>query len=102
LCGYTLSPDLPLGLAPAINPVSAGGGIDGFVAQIDPTKGTNGLLYSSYVTGLGSQLVSGIDVDASGNVFAIGWATDSIFPPGQALKQSNPGDSDGYLMVFHP
>jgi hypothetical protein len=102
LAGYTLSPDLPLGTTPALSPVSAGGGIDGFIAQIDPTKGLNGLIYSSYVTGLGSQLVSGIDVDANGVVYAVGWATSDIFPPGQAPKLTNPGDLDGFLLEFHP
>jgi hypothetical protein len=91
-----------LGTTPALSPVSAGGGIDGFIAQIDPTKGLNGLIYSSYVTGLGSQLASGIDVDTNGVVYAVGWATADIFPPGQAPKQTNPGDLDGFLLAFHP
>lgn len=102
LAGYTLSPNLPMGTTPALSPVSAGGGIDGFIAQIDPTKGLSGLVYSSYVTGLGSQLVSGIDVDSNGIVYAVGWATADIFPPGQAVKQTNPGDLDGFLLAFLP
>jgi hypothetical protein len=60
------------------------------------------VIYSSYVTGLGNQLVSGIDVDAKGNVYAVGSATADIFPPGQAPKQTNPGDLDGFLLAFHP
>ena len=92
-----------MGTTPALNPVSAGGGLDGFVAQIDPTKGLNGLIYSSYVTGLGNQLVSGIDVDANGVVYAVGSATADIFPHrASASKQTNPGDLDGFLLAFHP
>ncbi len=102
LVGYSLSPNLPLGSTPALNPVSAGGGIDGFVAQIDPTKGLNGVVYASYVTGLGSQLVSGVDVDSNGVLYLVGWATADIFPAGQALKQDNPGNFDGFVLAFHP
>ena len=99
--GYTLSSNLPMGTKAAINPVSAGGGVDGFIAQIDPTKGLNGLIYSSYITGLGSQLAAGVDVDTNGIVYVVGWATADIFPPGQALNP-NPGVLDGFLLAFHP
>jgi Beta-propeller repeat len=101
ICGYTLSTNLPQGTKTAANALSAGGGIDGFVAQIDPTKGINGLIYSSYITSQGDQIASGVDVDSNGLVYVTGWATASIFAPGQAIFP-NTGITDGYLLAFRP
>lgn len=105
LGGYSLSLDLPQGTENALSPAAAaGGGLNGFVAMIDPTKGINGLIYSSYVTSPGSQVVSGVDVDASGVVYAVGWTTDNAFPVpvGQPGKPTPPGEMDGFLLAFHP
>ena len=101
ICGYTLSPNLPMGSIAAINPTSAGGGIDGFVAQIDTTKGLNGLIYSSYITGLGSQIASSMDVDSNGIVYVVGFTSADVFPAGQAVDPY-PGITEGYLLAFHP
>ncbi len=104
LTGYTLSVDLPTTTA-ALAPNSYYGGLDGFVAQIDPTKGLNGLLYGSYITGFGSQLASGIDVDSNGVVYVVGSATADVFGPqyGAAYAgDQNPGVLDGFFFAFHP
>jgi hypothetical protein len=101
ISGYTLSSNLPMGSKPALNPTSAGGGLDGFVAQIDPTLGINGLIYSSYITGLGNQIASGVDVDANGIVYVVGWSTADIFPPGFAIAV-NPGVVTGFMLAFKP
>ena len=101
ISGYTLSAKLPMGSLPALNATSAGGGVDGFVAQIDPTKGLNGLIYSSYVTGPGNQIASGVDVDANGLVYVVGWSTANVFPPGFAIA-ANPGVVNGFLLAFKP
>ena len=61
LGGYTLSSDLPV-TSDALSQFSDGAGVDGFVAVIDPTTGFKGLVYSSYVTGHGTQTVYGVDV----------------------------------------
>jgi len=100
-CGYTLSSNLPMGSIAAINPTSAGAGIDVFVAQIDTTKGLNGLLYSSYITGQSSQIASSVDVDSNGIIYVVGFTSADIFPAGQAINP-NPGILDGYLFAFHP
>jgi len=103
LGGYSLSPELPPGTENALSPAATtNSGLNGFVAMIDPTKAINGLIYSSYVTGPGSQLVSGVDVDASGIVYAVGWTTDNIFPAAQPAKATLPGNVDGFLLAFHP
>jgi hypothetical protein len=101
ISGYALSPNLPMGAKTAMNATSAGGGIDGFVAQFDITKGINGLLYSSYITGPGNQLAAAVDVDSNGIVYVVGAASADVFPSGQSLDP-NSGVLDGFLLAFHP
>lgn len=104
ITGYTLSSDLAT-TTTALAPNSDYGGLDGFVAQIDPTKGLNGLVYGSYITGLGSQLASGVDVDSNGVVYVVGSASADVFGPqyGSAYAiNPNPGVLDGFVLAFHP
>ncbi len=62
---------------PTKDPVAAFGGIaglygDGFIAKLNPSaSGADSLLFSTYLPG--SEIVSGLSVDASMNVYAIGW-----------------------------
>ncbi|MEQ1883961.1 MAG: SBBP repeat-containing protein [Bryobacteraceae bacterium] len=101
--GYTLSQNLysedhfPIS-TDALNQVSAGGGVDGFFAIIDRTKGTNGLIYSSYVTGLGSQIVYAVDAVPGGVAYAAGSATADIFPAGQPVHETPAGSTDGFIL----
>lgn len=100
--GFTLSPDLPVSQN-AINPASGKGGFDGFIALINPSKPPlNSLLYSSYVTGPGSQIVYGVDFDTSGTVYATGFATGNIYPLGYQTYTDNPGIAEVFLYGFKP
>jgi hypothetical protein len=93
--GYTLSPDLPV-TGNAMYGSSAGGSVDGFVAVIDPTQppfSPHALVYSTYITGPGLQVVYGVDVDQKGAVYVAGITTSNVFPNGippnnAALKTS--------------
>ncbi len=101
LGGYTMSPDFPV-TANALNPVSLSGSVDGFIAVLDPTQppfSPKTLVYSSYVTGGGYQVVYGLDVDATGAIYAAGLTTSSIVPApfpqnSYVLKQG------AFVMVF--
>ncbi|MEQ1948056.1 MAG: SBBP repeat-containing protein [Bryobacteraceae bacterium] len=101
--GYTLSQNLttvdhfPIS-TDALNQVSGGGGVDGFFAIIDRTKGTNGLIYSSYITGAGTQIVYAVDVVPGGTAYAAGSATADIFPAGQPLHETPAGSTDGFIL----
>lgn len=80
ICGYTLSQNLPV-TPGALNSASAGGGLDGFVAVLNPSLPPfNQLVYSSYITSQGTQTVNDVDVDAKGIVWLTGVATGNIFP----------------------
>jgi hypothetical protein len=102
LGGLTLSPDLPVSQN-AINSSSGKGGFDGFIALLNPAKPPlNALLYSSYVTGPGSQVVYGVDFDASGTVYATGYSTGNIFPAGYATYADSPGIAETFIYGFKP
>ena len=102
LGGYSLSPDLPVSQN-ALNPVSAKTGLNGFVAVIDPgSPPMNALVYSSYVTGPGSQTVNGVAVDANGAIYVTGSATGDVFPAGLQAHPSGTGNADTFLLIFRP
>ncbi len=104
LGGYSYSHDMPVSQN-ALNPVVSTGGLNGFVAVIDTTApAVNSLVYSSYITGPGSQIVNGADIDASGTIYLTGYATSDIFPvdQGQQAHTSGPGNADAYILIFNP
>ena len=101
LGGYTLSPNLPV-TSDALNPASAGAGIDGFVAVINPSIGTQGLVYASYVTSPGNQTVYGVDVVSappSLQVYITGSTTSNVFPAG-AAENFNAGHTVAFFLGF--
>ena len=100
LGGFTLSPDLPVSQN-AINSSSAHGGFDGFITLINPSApAINSLVYSSYVTGPGSQIVYGVDFDASGKIYSTGFATGNIFPAGYQTYAGAPAIAEVFVYGF--
>lgn len=98
--GYTLSRDFPV--VDALRPTSELGGRDGFVSIIDTVDTPQrALVYSSYVTGPGSQQVQGLEVDAAGNVYVTGQSFGNIYSTGGPTP---PADSatDVFIFVFRP
>jgi Beta-propeller repeat len=82
LGGYTLSPNLPV-TSNALYPSSVGGSVDGFLAIIDasqPPFSSKQLIFSTYITGQGTQIVYGVDVDTLGMIYVTGITTANIFP----------------------
>jgi hypothetical protein len=67
--------------------INRGGGA--FVSKLDP-NGQN-LLYSTYLTGTGSDSPNAIAVDASGNAYVAGTTTSKDFPntPATAIQTTN-------------
>jgi hypothetical protein len=102
LGGYSYSPDMPVSQN-ALNAIPGGGGLNGFVAVIDTTvPPLNSLVYASYITGPGSQIVNGVDIDASGTIYLTGYATSDIFPAGGQTHTSPPGNADVYIFILKP
>jgi hypothetical protein len=102
LGGYSYSPDMPV-TQDNLNALPGTGGLNGFVAVIDTTApAVNALVFSSYITGAGSQIVNGVDIDASGAIYMTGYATSDIFPPGQQVHRTAPGNSDAYILILTP
>jgi hypothetical protein len=95
--GYTLSKNLPVS-SNALFPASANGGIDAFQAIIGPNSG---LVYGSYITGMGNQVAYAVDYDASGNIYAAGYATGDIFPNGTP-PHTTPGEFDVFFLMVSP
>ena len=101
MAGYTMSPNFPV-TSNALNAASAGGSVDGFVAVIDPTQppfSPNALVYSSYVTGPGYQVVYGLDTGPTGTIYVSGLTTSNVFPSGYAANQFALKQS-GFVMIF--
>ena len=99
--GYSMSADMPV-TSNALNPVIGPGGLNGFVAAINPSlPPARSLRYSSFVTGAGTQLVSGLDVGANGVIYLTGSATADIFPAGYP-KPTAAGNADAFIFVFTP
>ena len=85
MCGYTLSTDFPVTNG-ALNPkAEANGGYNGFVSVIDPAALPNqALVYSSYITGPGSQIAYGVEVDTTWNRLRSGLYDRQYFPGGSS------------------
>jgi hypothetical protein len=100
LGGYSFSPDMPVSQN-TLNPIAGTGGLNGFLAVIDPSAPpVNAFIYSSYVTGPGSQTVNGVAV-ANGAIYVTGSATGDIFPSG--LQSHTVGhDADAFVLIFTP
>lgn len=96
LCGYTLSQDLPTS-PDAISPSAAAVTVNGFVAAVNPA---GAVVYASYITSSGYQIVYGVATDAQDNVYLTGLATGDIFPNAQPPNFGGPGNINAFLYVF--
>jgi hypothetical protein len=85
--GSTSSTDFPITTATAYQSINKGGG--GFFTELDPT-GAN-LLYSTYLSGSGTDRLQGVAVDITGNAYITGATTSTDFPviPGTAIQTTN-------------
>jgi len=86
VAGWTESYDLPVSGALQS---ATGGGVDAFVAKLDPT-GTR-VLYCTYLGGSGEDRATGIAVDPAGNVYVAGWTNSTNFPVTTGVVQSRAG-----------
>jgi hypothetical protein len=95
--GVTMSTDFP-----TANPLqpSNHGGLDAFVAAIDPTGST--LLYATYLGGSNDEYGNGIAVDSAGNAYVTGVTMSIDFPTVNPLQPTNHGSSDAFVAALDP
>jgi hypothetical protein len=93
LAGETASLDFPH--AGGAQPTSGGGGLDAFVAKLNPAG--DELVYATYLGGSSSEYAKDIAVDAAGNAYVVGSTTSRNFPTVHALRQTLGGFSDGFV-----
>ncbi len=81
-----------------------GGGIDIFVAQIDPNRsGAPSLVSLSLVGGSGTDMPNTAVVDKFGNICITGFTTSTDFPlSGQVTQGQSAGSNDAFAMKFNP
>ena len=83
------------------------GGVDAFVAKIDPTGfGSASLVYSTYLGGAANEDARGIAVDATGNAYVMGTTQSDNFPTTsgafQAVKTSMPTLGSAFVTKMKP
>jgi hypothetical protein len=81
VAGYTDSRDLPVRNALQ---AQSGGGVDAFVAKLNPS---GSLVYLTYLGGTGDDRAFGIAVDTSGNAYLTGWTYSTNFPTTAGARQ---------------
>src|SRR5439155_339443 len=91
--GYAGSTDFPT--TRGAFQTTFGGGADAFVTKLNPSG--SGLVYSTYLGGVGPDAGYGIAVDASGQAYVTGDSTSTDFPTTVGAFQTTSG---GYADVF--
>jgi hypothetical protein len=95
--GWTTSGDFPI-----VNAVfgSPAGGIDAFVAKVDP--GDTALAYSTYLGGSGDDVGTAIAVDPISNAYVTGSTTSGDFPTLDPVQSAYAGGTDGFVTELSP
>ncbi len=98
--GRTLSSDHPVTAGTAIQS-TFGGTSDAYLTVLDPTAGTSGLVYSTYLGGSDSEAPSDIYIDSNDIVYITGStrSTDLLTTSG-AFSTSNAGIADAFVYVI--
>lgn len=99
LTGSTDSSAYPV-TASALNGTYNGNGT-GFVSVIDPSQGTNGLIYSTFLGGSNFDEGDGIAV-ANGKIYVTGWTTSDDFPLVNAYQPARVSGYDAYVVELDP
>jgi RHS repeat-associated protein len=94
ITGLTRSSNLPV---PNGYQTSYGGNTDAFVAKLNPTIGSSGLDYLTYLGGVDDDEGNGIAIDGSGNVYVAGLTASSDFPKQDSYQSGLNGTYDAFV-----
>ncbi|MGH9504085.1 MAG: SBBP repeat-containing protein [Terriglobales bacterium] len=78
VAGTTTSSDFPTSTASAFQATPASAGAHAFVSELDPTGET--LLYSTYLSGNGTESARGLTLDPRNKIYLIGTTTSTNLP----------------------
>jgi len=99
IAGATFSYDAPV---PGGYHLSYRGGGDVYIVHVDPNRGSNGLLYGTFLGGTGQDQANSIALDASGRVVVSGFTLSSDFPVSSgALQPTYGGDTDAFVSILN-
>jgi len=99
LTGYVASSDFPV-TSGAYDETFNEGGQDSYLLKLNSLG--NGIIYSTYIGGTGSDTGYGVDLDPSGNVYVTGETNSTDFPTTSgAYNESSNGDTDCYVLKIN-
>ena len=100
IAGGTYSFDAPLVNAYQSNYRTGG---DAYIAHIDPTIGSSGLLYATYLGGGSLEEARNVILDPAGPVIVSGYTVSPDFPvTSNAYQQTYGGNTDGFIAILNP
>ncbi|MGB9360527.1 MAG: SBBP repeat-containing protein [Candidatus Sulfotelmatobacter sp.] len=97
IAGSTTTNDLPLSATTPYQSTLTGAQ-NVFIAELNPTLGTTGLVAMTYLGGSGTDTSVGLAVDDSNNAYVAGYTTSSNFPTLNAF-QSSPAIAGTHVFV---
>jgi hypothetical protein len=74
--------------------------VDIIISKLDPTLGTSGLLFSTYLGGSTLEIGGGIALDSSGSVYVSGISNSSDFPTVNPYQVALAGGNDFVISKF--
>jgi hypothetical protein len=98
VAGSTSSTNFPT--VNAFQAAHAGGGLDAFVAKLNPSG--SGLVFSTYLGGASLDYGLGLAIDSAGSAAVAGYTASTNFPSLDAIQPANAGRYDAFLARLSP
>jgi hypothetical protein len=98
IVGATSSTDFPV-TADALQPTYGGGAQDGVVIVLNPD---GSIRYASYLGGPGTELIRGVAVGPSGEMYLVGRTDSDPFPVTAGAHKTRRGGIDGFVVKLVP
>ncbi|MFN7996373.1 MAG: SBBP repeat-containing protein [Bryobacteraceae bacterium] len=87
---------------PTVNPLQAAkaGGTDAFLTKVNSAG--DGLFFSTYLGGAGTDWATDVAVDNSGSAYVTGYTLSTDFPTRNPIQAANAGSSDVFITHVDP